>query len=105
MSSKSPTPKREAIGRLGQRRQVVIPKELCEGLNLQGGDFVAFTRRSGGVLIKPRKVIDPDDVLTAAESALVRRAEREMRQGKYVTLAQLHHDLAGTRSRRSRKTA
>jgi len=105
MSSKSPTPERETIGRLGQRRQVVIPKELCKGLNLQEGDFVAFTRRQGGVLIKPRKTVDPEDVLTAAESALVKRAEREMRQGKYVTLAQLQHDLAGTRLRRSRKTA
>jgi hypothetical protein len=35
----------------------------------------------------------PDDILTPEESALVKKAEREMRQGKFVTLAQLRHDL------------
>ena len=105
MSSKSPAPRRETMGRLGQGRQVVIPKKLCDGLHLRAGDLVAFAPRPGGVLIKPGKPADPDDVLTAAESALVKRAEREMRQGKCVTLAQLHHDLARSRSRRGRKTA
>jgi hypothetical protein len=57
------------------------------------------------VLVTPKRVVDPDDVLTAAELALVKKAEREMRQGKYVTLDQLCHDLERPRSRRSRKTA
>jgi len=105
MGAKAPTPARETIGRLGQRCQVVIPKELCEDLDLHKGDLVAFARRPGGVLIKPKRMVDTDDVLTAEESALVKKAEREMRQGKYVTLDQLHHDLARTRLRRSRKTA
>jgi hypothetical protein len=46
------------------------------------------------VLIKPKRSVDPDDVLSAEESALVKKAEREMRQGKYVTLDQLSRDLA-----------
>jgi len=41
------------------------------------------------MLTKP----DPDDVLTPEENALVKKAEREMRQGKFVTFAQLRHDL------------
>jgi hypothetical protein len=44
-------------------------------------------------------------VLTPAEGALLKKAEREMKQGKYVTLAELHDDLARKGSRRSRKTA
>jgi AbrB family looped-hinge helix DNA binding protein len=28
------------ISKLGQRRQVVIPKEICEELGLEVGDFV-----------------------------------------------------------------
>jgi hypothetical protein len=35
----------------------------------------------------------------------VKKAEREMRQGKFVTLAQLRHDLDSSPSRRGRKTA
>ncbi len=54
----------EKIGRVGQRRQVVIPREMLETLNIREGDFVAFREQSDGVLIKPKRVVDPDDVLT-----------------------------------------
>ena len=90
---------------MGQRRQVVIPREMLEALSLQEGDFVAFTGQQNGVLIKPKRLVDPDDVLTPQESALVKKAEREMRKGKFVTLAQLRHDLDRSHSRRRRKTA
>jgi AbrB family looped-hinge helix DNA binding protein len=104
MATKSTTTQ-ERIGRVGQRRQVVIPREMLETLNIREGDFVAFAEQKNGVLIKPRRVVDPDDVLTSEESALVKKAEREMRQGKFVTLAQLRHDLDRPHSRRRRKTA
>jgi hypothetical protein len=77
MRAKTATSVRESVGRVGQRRQVVIPKRL----------------------------VDPDDVLTREESALISKARREMREGKYVTLAKLEHDLAHKRPSRRRKTA
>src|ERR1039457_6314927 len=104
MATKSTTAQ-ERIGRVARRRQVVIPREMLEALNIQEGDFVAFAEQKNGVLIKPRRVVDPDEVLTPEESALVKKAEREMRQGKFVTLAQLRHDLDRPHSRRRRKTA
>jgi bifunctional DNA-binding transcriptional regulator/antitoxin component of YhaV-PrlF toxin-antitoxin module len=97
--------KQERIGRIGQRRQVVIPREMLETLNVREGDFVAFAQTQNGVLIKPRRVVDPDDVLTPEQSVLVKKAEREMRQGKFVSLAQLRHELDRPHSRRGRKTA
>lgn len=105
MASKTATPTRERIGRVGQRRQVVIPRDIFDKLQMQEGGFVAFAEQKNGVLVKPKRVIDPDDVLTSEESALVKKAEREIRQGKYVTLDQLRHDLDRPRPRRSRKTA
>ena len=36
---------KERIGRVGQRRQVVIPREILETLKLQVGDFVAFAEQ------------------------------------------------------------
>src|ERR1700689_3527620 len=99
------TPTQERLGRVGQRREVVIPREILETLKLQAGDLVTFSEQRNGVLIKPKRVVDPDDVLSAEESALVNKAEREMRQGKYVTLDQLRHDLDRPRSRGRRKTA
>jgi len=104
MGIKSTTAK-ERIGRVSQRRQVVIPREMLETLNIQEGDFVAFAQKQGGVLIKPRRVVDADEILTTEESALVKNAEREMREGKFVSLAQLRHDLDRPHSRRRRKTA
>jgi AbrB family looped-hinge helix DNA binding protein len=91
-------PTQERVGRVGQQRQVVIPREILKTLKLQAGDLVAFAEQKNGVLIKPKRVVDPDDVLSAKESALVNKAEHEMRQGKYVTLDQLRHDLDRPRS-------
>jgi AbrB family looped-hinge helix DNA binding protein len=96
---------REHIGRVGQRRQVVIPREIFEKLRMREGDFVAFTPKRDGVLVKLKRVVDPDDVLTPEESALVLKARREMREGKYVSFTQLEHDLAHKRPPRRRKTA
>jgi bifunctional DNA-binding transcriptional regulator/antitoxin component of YhaV-PrlF toxin-antitoxin module len=104
MAAKS-TASRERIGRVGQRRQVVIPREMLETLNIREGDFVAFAQKQNGVLITPRRMVDPDDVLTPEQSALVKKAERQMREGKFVTLAQLRHDLGRPHSRRRSKTA
>jgi AbrB family looped-hinge helix DNA binding protein len=81
------------IGRVGQRRQVVIPREMLETLKLQEGDFVAFSRQANGVLIKPKRVVDPDDVLTPAEAKKLRHALKQVRQGKTKPLAQIKHEL------------
>jgi AbrB family looped-hinge helix DNA binding protein len=42
--------KNSTIAKVGQRRQVVIPKEMCEHLGLGEGDFVEVTSAKGGVL-------------------------------------------------------
>ena len=93
------------ISRLGQRRQVVIPKDICQRLGLQEGDFVEVNSTKGVVVIKPKKLVDPDEVLTPQEATLVRKGERQLRRGQYVTLEQLEHDLDRPARKRSRKTA
>jgi AbrB family looped-hinge helix DNA binding protein len=95
----------ERTSRVGQRRRVVIPQDILETLQLEEGDFVVFTKQPGGVLIKPKRAVDPDDVLTPEEGALVDKARREMRQGNYIPLSKLEHDLDHKRSPRRRKTA
>jgi len=91
MAGKTAT--QERIGRVGHRRQVVIPREMLETLKLQEGDFVAFSKQANGVLIKPKRVVDPDDVLTPAEAKKVRHALRQVRQGKTKPLAKIKHEL------------
>ena len=83
----------EKIGRVGHRRQVVIPRELPEGLKLQEGDFVALSKQANGVLIKPKRVVDPDDALTSAEAKKVLHAMRQIQQGKGKAWSQVKHEL------------
>src|SRR5207244_8360362 len=81
------------IGKIGQRRQVVIPKEIFDALGLRTGDFVEVTQVKRTVVIKPKKLVDAEDVLTPEEERAVRRGEAQLRRGQYVTLEDLEHDL------------
>jgi len=61
---------------VGQRRQLVIPREFMETLNIREGDFVAFAQTTNGVLIKAKRLVDDDTILTPQErrwSAAARR--------------------------------
>ena len=90
------------VSKLGQRRQVVIPKEIWDSLYLVVGHFVEVERVEGSIVLKPKKLVDAADVLTPEEEALIRRGEEELRTGEYVTLEQLKHDM-GRKARQSRR--
>ncbi len=83
------------VSKLGQRRQVVIPKDICEALDLKEGDFVEVVRdaKNGTVVIKPKKLVDPDDILTAKEEAIVRKAEQEIQRGEVVAWEDVKTEL------------
>ena len=83
----------ERIGRVGQRRQVVIPREILDSLNLREGDFVAFTRRANGVFVKPTRLVDPDDVLTPAEAKRVRHGMEQIKAGRFKLWRDAKHAL------------
>jgi AbrB family looped-hinge helix DNA binding protein len=86
--------KRPSVSRLGQRRQVVIPKPICEEMGIVEGDFLEVTSRKGAVVIKPKRLVDADDVLTPVEEATVLKGMEQIRQGQYVTLKELEDALA-----------
>lgn len=71
-----------AIGRIGQRRQVVIPQAICDDLKLAVGDFVAIEEHAGLVVIRPQKVTDREAELTPREAASVRRGLRDAAAGR-----------------------
>ena len=81
------------IGKLGQRRQVVIPKAICEELDLREGDFVEVICKNGTVVIKPKKLVDPDDVLTPEEEVIVRKGEQAMKRGELVDWEDIKADM------------
>lgn len=88
------TPTQERTARVGQRRQVVIPREIFATLKLQAGDLVAFAEQKNGVLIKPKRAIDPDDTLTPAEEKLVRRGEAQLKRGESKPWRDVKHALS-----------
>ena len=84
--------KETAVSRIGQHRQVVIPKGIFDELHLREGDLMEVTAERGRVAMKPTRV-DQDDVLTPAEAQKVRRALRQVKSGKTRPWAQIKHEL------------
>jgi AbrB family looped-hinge helix DNA binding protein len=88
----------QRIGRVGQRRQVVIPRDILEALNLQAGDLVAFAEQRNGILITPRPTrktaTDADDTLTRDEEKMVRRGEAEFKRGRSKSWRDVKHALS-----------
>jgi AbrB family looped-hinge helix DNA binding protein len=52
------------IGKVGKRRNVVIPQDICDEVGLQEGDFVEVLVVDGNILIKPKKLIDASALQT-----------------------------------------
>ena len=102
---KTSTIKRGVISKIGPRRQVVIPKDICDDLGLTQGDFVEVAQQKNHVIVKPKRLIDAEDTLTPDEERLVLKGEVQIRRGEYVTLETLEHDLEGRTRKRSRKAS
>jgi AbrB family looped-hinge helix DNA binding protein len=89
-----------AVLRLGQRRQVAIPKIICDELGLRRGDFVEVTRSSDHVVIKPKKLVglaptkNPLEVsLTLDEEKAVARGFKQLKRGEHVKWDELRNEL------------
>jgi len=71
---------------------------------MNSGDFGEVKRFKQTVVIKPKKLVDAEDVLTPEEERIVRRGEEQIRRGQYVTLEDLEHELDRPAVARRRKT-
>jgi len=72
-----------AVSRIGQRRQVVIPKRLFDALNLRAGDFVEVSAEGGWLEMRPKRLVDISEADVSAREALkVRRGEAEIKAGR-----------------------
>ncbi len=81
------------IGRVGPRRQVVIPRDMLETLKLREGDFVAISKQPNGVLIRPKGKAGVDEMLTEADATKVRHAIRQVRAGKTMRWPEVKSEL------------
>lgn len=70
------------VSRIGQRRQVVIPKRVFDALKLRAGDFVEVSAEGGRLHMSPKRLVDiGDERLLASEAVKVRRGEAEIKAG------------------------
>ena len=51
------------------------------------------TRNKDRIIIKPKKLVDPEDTLTPKEERIVAKGFRQLKKGQYVTWDQLKHEL------------
>lgn len=82
-----------SVSRIGQRRQVVIPKAVFEALRLQEGDFVEVTVDRGRLAMQPKRLVDVSDALTKGEAAKVRQGEAQLKAGRSKPWRTIKHDL------------
>ena len=82
-----------SISKVGQRRQVVIPKQVCDAAGLHEGDFVEVRHRNGTVVIKPKKLVDAEDALTPVEERKVARGFKQLQRGRSTAWRELKRDL------------
>jgi AbrB family looped-hinge helix DNA binding protein len=82
------------VSRIGQRRQVVIPKKIFDELALVEGDFMEVTVENGRVAMKRKKLVDADDTLTTDEAKTVRRGEAQLKRGESKPWRAVKHALA-----------
>jgi AbrB family looped-hinge helix DNA binding protein len=83
-----------AVSRIGQRRQVVIPKRVFDALKLRAGDFVEVSAEAGRLQMRPKRLVDiGDDALTAGEAVVVRRGEAEIKAGRSKAWRTVRNEL------------
>jgi AbrB family looped-hinge helix DNA binding protein len=68
------------IVKIRTNRQVTIPKRIFDEAGFQEGGFVEVTRNRDRVVIRSKKSVDRDDILTPEEEELVRRGEAQLRR-------------------------
>lgn len=81
------------ISKLGQRRQVVIPKDICDDLGLEVGDFVEVVQEGGRIIIKPKQLVDPEDTLSPEDEEAVRQGMKDIERGDVRPWSDVKHEL------------
>lgn len=85
------------------KSDLVVPKSVRRKAGIKSGDRVEFMVSGRVIMIRPEPA-PAEETFTAEDTAAIEMARREMRQGKYITLTELEHDLARSRPPRRRKT-
>jgi AbrB family looped-hinge helix DNA binding protein len=81
------------MSRIGQRREVVIPKTIFDKLHLEEGDVMEVTAEHGRLAMKRKNPVDADEVLMSSEAQKLRHALKQVRAGKTRGWLKIKHEL------------
>ncbi len=81
------------IVKIRTNRQVTVPKAIFDDLGLREGDFVEVSIQGSDIVIRPKRLVDMDDSLSAEEEELVEKGFEQLKNGKYVAWDDLKHEL------------
>lgn len=83
-----------SISKLGQRRQIVIPKDICDDIGIEIGDFLEVSLSAEHkIIITPKKLVDLEDTFTNEEEKSVARGLKDIEQGNFISLSELKNEL------------
>ena len=86
-----------AIVKIMQRRQVVIPKELFDSLQLSVGDYLEVKLNNGKLEYIPKELVDRDEWYASPQGRrAIATALEEIKTGKgkeFATVEELTADL------------
>ena len=72
-----------SVVKVMQRRQVVIPKELFDALNLEVGDYLEARLEGDRLVYIPKKLVDRDEWYASKQGqATIAKALEDIKQGK-----------------------
>ncbi len=81
------------VTKLGQRGQVVIPKDIRDEIGLKAGDFLEVVRKEGNIIIMPKKLVDKEETLTEEEEKLVAEGFEQLKNGDFISWEQLKNEF------------
>ena len=72
-----------SVVKVMQRRQVIIPKELFDALNLEVGDYLEARLEGDKLVYIPKKLVDRDEWYTSKQGQeTIAKALEDIKQGK-----------------------
>ena len=87
------TAARSFVGRIGHRREVVLPKQPCDDAGSNSGDQVGVSMRGHLLVLKPRKIAVETEQLTVTETKSGQKGAAQIRRGAFRAWRDIRREL------------
>ena len=74
-------------------KEIVVPQHVRRKAGIKAGEPVDFIASARSITIKPKRVVDADDMLTPAEAKKVRHGMKQIKEGRFKLWRDVKHEL------------